>query len=213
MIYQDEAKQLADCLLKGDIHSSWKIVKELDQIGMNSCYVYDQVIRKALYFIGELWRDNKITVADEHLATGVAEIIVTRYSLEQTLVPTDHNALFFCIEGEEHVLGLKMVSAYFQEKGWTTHFLGANLPLEYAVYSVKKWKPKVVGISISMVHNLPRLQSYISALEELDPELKVFVGGRLVELYDLRPYCSANTLLISNIQQIQTWLAEEAILV
>ncbi|WP_373323212.1 cobalamin B12-binding domain-containing protein [Alkalihalobacterium chitinilyticum] len=147
-MYPEEAKKLALQLLKGDIHSSWKIIHNLDQIGMNSCYIYDQALRNAMYYIGDLWKNNEITVADEHLATGTADIILTRYILEKKGMEPSKRALFFCIEGEEHVLGLKMVSSFFKEKGWDTQFLGANLPLEYVVYSAKKWKPSVIGISI-----------------------------------------------------------------
>lgn len=126
-------------------------------------------MRNALYYVGDLWKNNEMTVADEHLATGTTDIILTRYLLEKKEMEPSKRVLFFCIEVEAHVLGLKMVSSFFKENGWDTQFLGANLPLKYAVYSEKKWKASVIGISVTMVHHIPLLPNYIMELEKARP--------------------------------------------
>jgi methanogenic corrinoid protein MtbC1 len=37
------------------------------------------------------------------------------------------------VENEQHYIGLKMISLLFEEHGWESRMLGANLPSEYTV--------------------------------------------------------------------------------
>lgn len=39
-------------------------------------YLYENIIKKSLYEVGELWESNKITVATEHLASAIVEAIL-----------------------------------------------------------------------------------------------------------------------------------------
>jgi len=99
-----------------------------------------------------------------------------------------------------------MVASIFQEKGWDVKNLGANLPLEHAVYTARKWKPDVVGISLSMSYSIPALRPYIEQLELLTPRPAIIVGSRLLQDYDLRPYASQSTIFISEQSQLKAWL-------
>lgn len=47
--------------------------------------------------------------------------------------------------------------------------------------------PDVIGLSVSIAYNLPNLQTYVKALEDLNYGPTVLVGGRLAEKYDSGP--------------------------
>jgi len=203
------AKELAGALLEGNIQKSMAIIQELDYQGYNTSFIYDELITPAMNYIGELWQKNEISVADEHLATGICEIILSHFMLNiQKNDALAKKALLFCLEGEHHTLGLKMVASTFEEAGWDVKNLGANLPLEHAVYMAQKWKPDVIGMSLSMSYSIPTLRPYIEQLEELTPQPAIIVGSRLLHDYNLRPYASPATIFISEQSQLKYWLKD-----
>jgi MerR family transcriptional regulator, light-induced transcriptional regulator len=67
----------------------------------------------------------------------------------------------FCLEGETHFLGLKMVAALFGEHGCNVRNYGTSLPLEYACIGGNNWKPDLIGVSVSIVYHLPKLKEYM----------------------------------------------------
>lgn len=207
-----EVERFANHLLAGDQRAAWAEVMTSQQAGHNSLYIFDQVITKAMEHIGTLWEQNEITVADEHLATSVCDVVLTYCEslfLEagQALAAKPAGrAMFFCLESERHYLGIKMVSLLFKQAGWEVQFLGPDLPLEYAITKAAKWKPDVIGISVSIAYHLPHLRAYIKALESLEQRPLVMVGGRMVNRYDLRPYGTDRTMFVFGLPQVQQWL-------
>ncbi|KAB7669363.1 B12-binding domain-containing protein [Bacillus sp. B1-b2] len=71
------SKELADSLLEGDLNKCWAIIKEYDYKGYSSTFIYDELITTALREIGYMWQRNEISVAEEHLATGVCEVLLS----------------------------------------------------------------------------------------------------------------------------------------
>ncbi|MFD2613277.1 cobalamin B12-binding domain-containing protein [Paenibacillus gansuensis] len=204
-----EAERFAEQLLSGNQSEAWAMIAGLHAAGKNSLYIYDRVITSALRYIGELWEQNQITVADEHLATATCDLIILQYSAFLNHTPTQaKKAMMLCIEGEQHDVGLKLAAQMFKEAGWETRFYGANLPLEHILTSAIQWQPHVIGLSVSIVYHLPRLSAYITTFEKMYHHPTVMVGGRLTETYDLRSYGSENTLFMRNLFEIQQWISE-----
>ncbi|MBP3949599.1 cobalamin B12-binding domain-containing protein [Bacillus suaedae] len=205
---EESSKRLAHAFLQGDIHSSWQIVQEHINQGMNSYYIYEHLLSKAMYSIGDMWEENIITVADEHIATGVCDFILSRYAFNHINTNNhDKRAMFFCVEGEEHFLGIKMVNALFQENGWDVRFLGPNLPLEYALYSIQNFKPHVVGISVSLSTQLPQLEEYVNKINSLKERPDIIIGSRLgpmLSIFENMP----NVHFIHSLQEIRAWFEE-----
>ena len=66
-----------------------------------------------MYYIGELWENNEISVADEHLATAVCDMILTELSQEKTKnVTIDKKVMLLGLEEEQHYIGLRMVAEH-----------------------------------------------------------------------------------------------------
>ncbi|MCD7036509.1 cobalamin-dependent protein [Metabacillus sp. GX 13764] len=203
-------KKLAFFFLDGDHASAWEIVKEDLAAGKNTMEIFEELFTPAMGVIGEMWEDNSITVADEHLATSTCDFVLSRYQHDVTQKRKDpqngRKALFLCVQDENHYLGLKMIDLLFKEKGWTTKFLGCNLPLEYAVSAAEKWKPDVIGLSFTTAYRVSSLAGYIEQLEALDHRPTVLLGGRLVPLHDFKMLCSEHTKLIPSLEDLNGWL-------
>ena len=203
-------QQLTNDFLEGDQDRAWERIEEQKNLMENSHLTFE-VLTKAMQRVGKLWEENEISVADEHLATTTCDYVLSRYAYTKKITSNKTGgprALFLCIEKEQHYLGLKMIALLFQEYGWQTKIFGANLPLEHVVDTVEKWDASVVGISVSIMSHVDRLNRYVTELEELEKTPEVLVGGRLAAQYDLSKHCSKHTRLVPNIEQVRLWLED-----
>jgi MerR family transcriptional regulator, light-induced transcriptional regulator len=198
---------LASCLLEGDPDKAWACIENYPESARPD--VYHNLMTPAMRHIGHLWETNKITVADEHLATATCDFILSRLAYGIGKETSAGKAMFLCLDGEQHYLGLKMVDSLFKEHGWETRYFGPSLPLEYALHTAENWKPDVIGLSVSIVYHLPKLQQYVDAFSRLPENPAVLVGGRLTDLYNLRPHCKEDTVILRSLPETERWIQND----
>ncbi|WP_227396899.1 cobalamin B12-binding domain-containing protein [Jeotgalibacillus aurantiacus] len=178
--------KFTEALLNGDQDACWSMVQECVNAGQTTEQIYYHVMTPAMVEIGRLWQENEISVADEHLATTTCDFTMSRYKHEVLLPriqgqPQDQGrALFFCVEQEEHDLGIRMIAQIFEEKGYLVRMMGANLPVEYALSMAVNWEPDVMGVSASMIKQGEKVPSYIQRLMERFPSVELLIGGRFL---------------------------------
>jgi methanogenic corrinoid protein MtbC1 len=127
--------------------------------------VYVDVLQEALYEVGRLWETNRITVADEHMATAVTQYVMSR--LYQEIPPAGTRrgrAVVTGVQGELHQLGANMVADALDSEGWNVMFLGADVPVEGVVETVARHRPELLGISSTMYFNLPKVVELVEAV-------------------------------------------------
>ena len=207
--------RLVDFLLEGDEQSSWNLV-EIYKNGelLLDSHLFYTAITDAMYEVGKLWEKNYITVAQEHIASNVCVLLLNKYSLlsdkiykeEEKGLQKKNKALFLCIEGEEHSIGCRIVSNIFREHGWNTRYIGANVPFQECVSYAMSWRPKVIGLSASILYNIPNLVKTIETLSKLEDKPDIIVGGRLTTLFDIKSYCEEEFVVIRNLIELNEWL-------
>ncbi|WP_064094244.1 cobalamin B12-binding domain-containing protein [Rossellomorea aquimaris] len=172
-------------ILTGDVHALLDFHSSSIQSKMDEINFYEKVVKPSMYRIGELWEKNQITVADEHLATATLKYLLASLYTPHVINETSPKALLFCIEGEEHSLGLEMAHEVFKTNDWNTRFLGSNVPIKDIVTFIQSWEPHTVAISIGMTTELPRLKECIQEIEKNHPKMNILIGGRLISHYTL----------------------------
>ena len=138
------------------------------------------IVQPAMYGIGELWQNNRISVSMEHLASAISQNVLMGAYLRATFLPAIRKtAVFACVEGNHHALGLRMVSDTFETQGWDSVFLGADLPAQDLVQDIDVRRPQLLGLSVALPHQLMTARETIAALHaELGnacPE--IWIGG------------------------------------
>lgn len=130
--------------------------------------------------IGDQWALGKLPVAAEHLAT---EVVV--HALKGGLRLNRGGGpllLAGCIPGEHHEWGFLCTLAGLQERGWKTHYLGADLPVEQMAEAAWKLAPRAVALSASdqalVRASLPALAALTVTLP---PGTLAVIGGAGVE--------------------------------
>lgn len=166
-------------LLAGDRQFCSALLQEelRRQVPLKALYL--DLMQRALCEIGTLWERNLVSVASEHLASATTEMLLT------TIVPLivsqqhkDKRAIIACVPNEYHRIGSRMVADFFELSGWHGFALGANTATSDLLRTVRERDPDVVGFSMSMLFNLPRLKRMIAAVSEAFPDLPLLLGGR-----------------------------------
>lgn len=165
-------------LLDGNRNECKKIIDQLREDDISIMDLYENVLRKSLYEVGELWEYNKISVATEHMATSITEAIMNELFAEII----GHNrlnktAVIACVEKEDHQVGGKMVADIFEKNGWDTYYLGANTPTHEIIQFCKQTKPDVICLSLSVYLNVFFLLKEIKAIREV-LDIPIFIGGQ-----------------------------------
>lgn len=170
-------------LRSGDRRAALGIVDVARGEGLDMRTLYEDVLQPAQHEIGRLWQRNEITVADEHLATAITQVAMTRVYDELFSAPRrpGRTLIAACADTERHELGLRMICDLMEMEGWDAHYLGATVPIESLVDIVRERRPRVVALSASLAPHVPRLQSAIAALRaNLGAATPlILVGGRM----------------------------------
>lgn len=138
------------------------------------------LVQPALYEIGHLWQRNRVTVAQEHLATAISQRALSRAYLYATFAPPSGRAVVLaCVPGNYHSLGLRIVADMLEMSGWEATFLGRNVPTADLVKLLDARRPELLAISVALPTQLSATRALVA---ELRAELgqarpQVWVGG------------------------------------
>lgn len=164
--------------LAGDRLAAGTVAREAIREGHDVTSVYVDVLEKSQYEIGKLWAANRITVAEEHMATAVTQFVVSQlYALLERSAERRGPAVVTGIEGELHQLGGHMVADVLESDGWDVRFLGTNLSADGVLRIVAEHQPRLVGISATMLFNLDKVVALMERLRAVAGPPRIVVGG------------------------------------
>jgi methanogenic corrinoid protein MtbC1 len=142
--------------------------------------LYIDVFQPTLYEVGRRWESNRLTVAQEHIATAI-----TQYVMAQVYEAPDVRAaaakgriVLTGVEGELHSVGAVMVGDLLETSGFHVRFLGTNLPTASILGVIRDAAPSHVGISATMLFNIGAVRQLIHAVRaEFSDRVAIVVGG------------------------------------
>ena len=179
MINESLYSNYLNALLAGKRSECHNIVKELLDGDIDIKELYNQLFQKSMYQVGELWENNRITVANEHLATSITESLLNlSYPSVFATERIGKKAVISCSANEFHQVGGKMVADILELNGWDGHFLGANTPPKDMAQFIQEKKPDLVGFSLSILSNLEHLKKAIEAVKGDFPSMDLLIGGQ-----------------------------------
>ncbi|MCU0288339.1 MAG: cobalamin B12-binding domain-containing protein [Acidobacteria bacterium] len=138
----------------------------------------DHLFLASLSEIGRYWSENRLTVADEHLASANLLWVAQRFFSTLKYRPTRQPLIAVaCVPGDLHSLGAELLVRYLEFHGWSVLFLGASMPGEELLNSLENRRPHAIVISIRMLAFLPAFRNLVQRLREKLPGVKVLAGG------------------------------------
>lgn len=165
-------------LLKSNKSECHKVVKEFRETNLSIMILYEEIFKNSLYRIGEMWEDNKIGVAVEHMATAIVEGLMNDL-LPEIIIPEIKNKkiVISCVENEEHQVGGKMVADVFEKNNWDSFYLGANTPMTELIRFCNLEKPDLICLSLSIYSNVRFLLKEIEAIRAVT-NTPILIGGQ-----------------------------------
>ncbi|MBK6294030.1 MAG: cobalamin-dependent protein [Rhodoferax sp.] len=167
-------------ILQGNRSQAQASVIEAMDAGATLPQACVQIIQPALYEVGNLWQRNRITVAQEHLASAISQnVLVGAYLKASFLEPNGQSAVFACVEGNHHGLGLRMLSDAFETRGWDAAYLGTDVPTKDLLQDIDSRRPQLLALSASLPQHLSSVRQTVEALRaELGRACPtIWVGG------------------------------------
>jgi methanogenic corrinoid protein MtbC1 len=166
-------------LISGDKERCRKTVKDLIDNNIELKELYLDLFQRSLYDVGDLWEQNKITVATEHLATSITSNLMTlAYPLIFHTEKIGKKAIITAITNEYHQIGARMIADLLELWGWDTWFLGSNTPMEDLEKMVEEKEPDYLALSVAIYFNMARLEDILGRMNEQFPDQKIIIGGQ-----------------------------------
>ena len=135
-LYQDYLK----ALLAGKRKQCRDMVQGLLDANIELKTLFTNLFQRSMYEVGELWENNRITVANEHLATSITESLLNlTYPVLFAADRSGKKAVISCSANEFHQVGGKMVADIFELNGWDGHFLGLICRLKISLDLSRKF--------------------------------------------------------------------------
>jgi methanogenic corrinoid protein MtbC1 len=174
--------------------------------------LYENLVRRSLYEVGELWEQGKISVATEHLATAISESLLNlTYHRLFARPRAGKSAVVTCVANEYHQIGGKMVADVFELHGWRGYFLGANTPVRDLLGLVGEKRPDVVALSVASVFGLEALVRAAQEIRAAFPTLPMLVGGQALR-WGVRDQLAVlpGVSCLQSLGELESWIKEAA---
>ena len=129
--------------------------------------------------VGRLWQEKRITVVQEHYCTAASEMVLVSYRRKFLGTCRNVSALAICADGEEHCMGIKMLSDLLESDGWRTSYIGPKSPNVDVLDYLRKNRTDLIAISVTTPIHLNSAKRLITGIKALSGKASpaVLVGG------------------------------------
>jgi methanogenic corrinoid protein MtbC1 len=170
--------------------------------GIDVPTLYHDVLVPLMKAVGERWQRGEMRIWEEHLASAAVRTVVeTLYPRVQELRASSKSAgrtvLLACPVGEEHDLGLRMLSDVFDVNGWDTYYLGPDTPTVQLADAARTLGAELVVLASVTLFEQVRAREILDELERRLPGVRVVVA------------CSGDVCNETSIREDEIFIARE----
>ena len=165
-----------DAALHSDTAALARVVQQSLALG-SPADAFAAVLTPALVEVGERWEAGELSVGQEHLATAVVRTSLQRL-LSDTRPGVRGTAVLACAPGEQHDVGLLMLSVLLRGDGWEIAYLGADTPVDEATALAARLGAGALCFSTSREETARELARGLAGKQLA---ATVVVGGRVTD--------------------------------
>jgi methanogenic corrinoid protein MtbC1 len=173
------ARAFFEFALSGDRPHAVGLVLELLNTGTPQDLIITDVLAPVQRRVGELWHQNRLSVASEHLVTGISESALYALANVAPVVPGTSLVAVACAEGDWHAIAAQMLAQQLQAQGLIVAFLGASTRSEDVARFLNRHDPDALVLSCSLpifFRGIARLTDTAHAAG-----IPVMAGGRALQ--------------------------------
>jgi methanogenic corrinoid protein MtbC1 len=165
-----------ELLAAGDTDRAVAWVVGLRDAGLPSERIMLDVLAPAAARVGKLWQDNLWSVAQEHTATAVSERAVAAIAVRPRVQPGRGRVTVACVDGEWHLLPVRILSEVLRLRGWHVDLLGVDVSGPQLVAALHRSGADTTALSCMLPSRLPHAHAAIVASQSAG--VPVLAGGR-----------------------------------
>lgn len=137
------------------------------------------VVQAAQREIGRLWQLDRISIAQEHMATAISHVVLSHvYQYATPPAPNGRKVLVACVEGELHDFPARLVADALDLAGFEVRYLGASVPTDSLMRMLDQEQPDLLALSVTMTFNVMALRTAVARVREhTQGSLPIAVGG------------------------------------
>ena len=165
-------------LLSGDLDGLQLVFKNFRKTGTIPEF-YEKILRPAMYDIGGLWRDGKLDVGSEHVASNAVTRLIESMNTKLKSKPKTKTVLICTPDGEYHIIPCLMIETYLTLRGYNVINLSPSVPTKSLINHIDKEKPDLVLVSITLGEHVKAGMQLIKNIKKL--KIPVIVGGQALK--------------------------------
>jgi methanogenic corrinoid protein MtbC1 len=143
-----------------------------------TCLDLHKLIQRAQMEIGRLWQEDRITIAQEHMATAISQVVLSHiYQYAEVLPANGKKVLVACVENELHEFPARLVADALDLGGFEVRYLGASVPTHNLLGMLDAESPDLLVLSATMSFHVPQLRDAVRRVREHRPGLPIAIGG------------------------------------
>ncbi len=180
MILQEWSEKLLAAMIASDRPGASALINQALAEGIPPRMVVAEVLDPAIVQLGYLWEKETMSLAQNFVASKIAEDALVRcVPVKDSTAPSKGALVLGNIEDDFHGLGRKTVGLFLSAAGWDVHDLGNDVPAEEFLEKALEVQTCVIGCSAMMqttALNIRKLRDLIDA-RGLKDKIKLGVGG------------------------------------
>ncbi len=163
--------------LDGNRREALRLIEDGLKRGLTSLDIH-KVLQTAQSEIGRLWQEDRITIAQEHMATAISQVVLSHvYQYADPQRSNGKRVLVACVEGELHDFPARLGADALDLAGFEVRYLGASVPHESLVAMVYAHLPHLLVLSVTMTFNVPSLREAVRRVRARQSSVPIAVGG------------------------------------
>jgi len=176
-------------LLAGDLKNTMSIYTDFAKQS-SVVNFYDNILRPAMYQIGELWDAKKLDVGDEHIASNTAMHLIEKIGTNPKRMSNGKTILICTPDGEYHAIPCFMMETYLSLNGYDVINLAPSAPSKSIMSHISQKKPDLILISVTLKEHINSCNRLIKNLKKF--KVPIIIGGQALQ--DENPFHDATVM-------------------
>ena len=173
-------ERLVDPLLAGRRCECRKIMEKAIESGMEARKLYERVMWPAMERVARLYREDRINIASEHMATRINRVLADQLQVHlERREANGKRILIACADGEPEELGAQMCADLFEADGWEVYFLGGGVPNDEIMSLAGQLRPHILLVFGTQPAGIPGVRKLIDLIRDVgaNPTMNIMISG------------------------------------
>jgi MerR family transcriptional regulator, light-induced transcriptional regulator len=137
-----------------------------------------KLVTPLLRVVGDRWASGDLQIYEEHFISQMVSGYLNSAITDMHKTCKKPVVLLATLPGEQHTLGLLMVSALLSSHGIRTYNLGGEVPMDQISHAVRHFCADALGVSFSSSYQYKNIRPHLVELRELiNDEIEIWTGG------------------------------------